>query len=234
MPFPLLTAAAPIIGGAVSAIGGYLTNRSEQNFAERMSGTAYQRAMKDMQEAGLNPMLAFSQGGASTPSPNLENPLRGMGDAATSAVRMSKIEKPKVDSEIKYNESAAKAQDAQEQATRYQGIVNLNTALRVQAETERIKADTAVSWEDAKKRIEETGLTRAQKERARFELSKAQLESKMFSGLNAALGDAPSFEELKRYALDPESWGQLIRSWFPWSDAEISPSGGRPWKGVGR
>lgn len=46
-------------------------NRTEattsRNWLEQMSGSSYQRAVRDMQAAGLNPMLAYSQGGASTP-----------------------------------------------------------------------------------------------------------------------------------------------------------------------
>lgn len=96
----LATTVAPaLIGGISSALGASKQNQANQAasreqmaFQERMSSTAYQRAMTDMRLAGLNPILAYKQGGATTPTGASYQAQNVMGrgvDAASSAYQVA-------------------------------------------------------------------------------------------------------------------------------------------------
>ena len=78
--------AGDILGGLIGAGGQIYANqqtaksvaganemsrdiaREQMAFQEAMSNSAYQRAVRDMRKAGVNPLLAISKGGASTPA----------------------------------------------------------------------------------------------------------------------------------------------------------------------
>lgn len=77
--------AGSIVGGAASYAGQKAANESNERiarenreFQEQMSSSAWQRGVMDMKAAGLNPMVAYSKGPASSPAGStakMENPL---------------------------------------------------------------------------------------------------------------------------------------------------------------
>ena len=100
------------IGAVLGYVGQQETNAAnidiankQMDFQERMSNTAYQRQVKDMESAGLNPMLAYMKGGgASTPSGStttVTSPIQGAlaGSYSSAQTAKTKAEVPKVQAE---------------------------------------------------------------------------------------------------------------------------------------
>jgi len=82
----------PIITGLLGYQGQKETNqqniqlgREQMAFQERMANTSWQRGVKDMEAAGLNPMLAYSQGGASAPMGSMPQVQSAVGAGVSSA-----------------------------------------------------------------------------------------------------------------------------------------------------
>lgn len=130
----------------------------QQSWQEYMSGTAYQRAMRDMGAAGLNPILAYSQGGASTPSgggPSASGPDLVGALSTAKQLELADKQKEKMDAEI----AVAKEQQG---VLRTEGAKNLATADSISQGTAESRARTLKLGAELPKVDEERAKLRAE------------------------------------------------------------------------
>lgn len=145
-----------LAGGVISGVGGFLgaqsankankqIAREQMAFQENMSNTAYQRATADMRAAGINPMLAAQNGGASSPPGASAQMQSELGPAVSSAVQaaqaVASIEQIQANTELQ--EAQTNKTDAETKVTLASApTVGDLTPAQISAQTGLLRAQT--------------------------------------------------------------------------------------------
>nr|QJB19159.1 MAG: DNA pilot protein [Microvirus sp.] len=158
---PIGAGIGAVVGGGLGALGQGQTNaqnvalyedsrntniaeaQKQRDWEAQMSNSAYQRATDDMRKAGINPMLAYMKGGASTPGgaaasagtpPRLESALAKGVTGAVDALRLR--------NEFKDIEASTNNKD---EDTKLKGAARTNT----EADTDVKKVEKVVKQHQA-------------------------------------------------------------------------------------
>ena len=147
--------------------------REQMAFQERMSSTAYQRAMSDMQAAGLKPMLALANQ-ASTPGGSTATMQNEFGPAVSSALeaRRARAEVNNLLEQNKKLKAETRLTDMLEDKARQDALVSAASAKALDAKLPGLEIE---------KRIEESNIGRAVKA-AGWTISQLNPFKNMFKG----------------------------------------------------
>ncbi|AXH75139.1 MAG: DNA pilot protein [Microviridae sp.] len=151
-----------LLSPILSFIGGERRNSAQADMADKQmqfqadqSTTAYQRAVKDMQLAGLNPMLAYSQGGASAGNGAMAQVEDTISPAVQTAFQRQRLtqELDNMKATEKQSETAAKVNEAQAKNIEADTINKDLQGPQIQAST-RQQISSAGNLEATTKRID--------------------------------------------------------------------------------
>lgn len=136
-----ITAAASIFGGERANNANAKMAQRQMDFQERMRSTQYQTAVEDMKKAGLNPALAYSQGGAGTPTgssiPQHDSISPGVTSAMSMMATKANIEKTKADAAKANQEAKQLALESLDRLMELRARANLSSASAYDIESTR-------------------------------------------------------------------------------------------------
>lgn len=153
-----------ILSGGLSLLGTSSANSANRDIAQQqmafqqnMSNTSYQRAVADMQAAGLNPMLAYSQGGASTPSgasatmqdaltPAVNSAMKAREVNASVANMSAQVDKTRADTDLSRAQTLKASADAKLSAVSAKQVATQNALAESDLPKARNEAAAQSSW----------------------------------------------------------------------------------------
>lgn len=183
--------------------------RENRDWEERMSNTAWQRGVTDMLAAGINPMVAFNQGGASTPTssaPDVSRPIQsasGAFSAASKAANLLALKQMEANinltnanaykstqegttaAEIARNAPAKANYEMNEVRQRVEQLIEQGELTRVQAEQIKKLLPLMMRVEESRAGLQEAQTTSARQASAldKLKMPEAEVNAKWFESM---------------------------------------------------
>jgi hypothetical protein len=218
------------IGGVLGFIGQQQTNQKswdiaqsqnqasaeqaqkQMDFQKEMRETQYQTTVEDLKKAGLNPMLAYTQGGAGVPAgamgqvsaPSFKSPVSSAKEAAAAIASTL--------ADIALKDEQAIATTAQSEVSRTQALQNIATTAKANQDEKTGAAVEEVNKKQLDAIAAEIEYKKAATKTTSAQTAKTYAEEKNIKANEAPSGDPYWYRDLKKFGHSAkQAWEEKIK-----------------------